>query len=358
MKTTLSQLSITAAVLAITTLAGEAAEPPFFRWHLEAGPSLWLKSRVTYGATTTADPTLSPKTDRFYDDGFNRVDASGNLGDGPAGPLASRTGYFAYTSDAQVELKAGTLSLQRTQLAAGPYLSADAKQRQPAWHLNARVSLQRTPRPDRDWGLGAGAEFSTLRQTSSGPVAANLRTLTDTYLLGGVVPQRAPYSGRFSPLPGDQRIGDTPNRTFSATSGTLNGRQELVSRTTILHLGPWFEFGRARAERDLPESDHWSLQVRGGVAYFVSRVTFATSDQVVASGSVLTATGGRNRSDFGAFAGLSLRRAFTPRLALLIGADALRGPRLTVTQGNRYARLDLHAPLIVMVGLEFGFDKR
>jgi hypothetical protein len=358
MKTSLSQLSIAAAALAITTLASAAAEPPFFRWHLEAGPSLWLKSRVTFGATTTADPALSPKTDRLYDDGFNRVDASGNLGDGPAGPLTSRTGYFAYTSDAQVDLNAGTLALHRTQLAAGPFLSDDAKHRQPAWHLNAQVSLQRTPRPDRDWGLGAGAEFSTLRQTSSGPVAANLRILTDTYALGGVVPQRAPYSGRFSPLPGDQRIGDTPNRTVTTTNGTLNGRRELVSRTTILHLGPWFQFGRARDERDLPESDHWSLQVRGGVAYFVSRVTFATSDQLTATGAVVNATGGRNRSDFGAFAGLSLRRAFTPRLALVIGADALWGPRLTVTQGNRYALLDLHAPLILMVGLEFGFAKR
>lgn len=358
MKNTLSPVRLAVVALVLAPAACAAAESPSFRWHLEAGPSLWLKSRVTYGATGATDPSAAPRSDRFYDDGFNRVDASGNLGDGSAGPLASRTGYFGYTSDSQVDLKAGTLALHRSQLADGPYFSADAKSKQPAWHATVRVSLRREPKADRDWGLEAGVDVAALKQNSTGPLSANIRILTDTYLLGGVVPQRAPYAGRFSPLPGDQRIGDAPTRSIATTVGTLTGQRSLSVRTTALHLGPWYEFGQARAAQGAPERERWALRVRGGVALLSSRVTFASSDQVAGTPATVNAAGERTRSDLGAFAGLTVRRAFTPRIALLAGADALWGSRLTVAQGNRYARLDLTNPVIIKLGIEIGFGNR
>lgn len=358
MKKSLLHVCSAAWALVFAATAGNAAESQSFRWHFEAGPSIWLNSRVTYGASGATDPSAAPKADRFYDDGFNRADASGNLGDGAAGPLASRTGYIGYTSDSQVDLKAGTLALHKTQVADGPYFSDDAKTKQPAWHATVRVSLRREPKGDRDWGLEAGVDLASLKQNSAGPISANLRVLTDTYLLGGVVPQRAPYAGRFSPLPGDQRIGDIPSRSIATTAGTLTGQRSLSVRTTALHLGPWYEFGEARAAKDAPERERWALRVRGGVALLASRVTFTSSDQVTGSTTPINAFGERSRTDLGAFAGLTVRRAFTPRVALLAGADALWGSRMTVTQGNRYARLDLTRPLIVKVGIEVAFGER
>jgi hypothetical protein len=312
---------------------------------------------VTYGATTTADPSAAPKSDRFYDDGFNRVDASGNLGDGPAGPLASRTGYFGFASDTQVDLRAGTLALHRTQLAEGPYYSARAATKQPAWHATLRVSLRRAPASAHDWGLEAGVDFASLKHSSSAPTAANLRVLTDTYPLGGVVPQRAPYAGRFSPLPGDQRIGDMPSRSIALSAGTLTGRRQLAADVTALHLGPWYEFGQARAESGTPERERWALRVHGGLVWFSTRAEFASAEQFPGA-AVSSAAGARRRTDWGASAGLAVRRAFTPRLALQAGVEALAGPRLTVAQGDRFARLDLTNPVIVSLGLQIGFGRR
>ncbi len=337
-----------------------AAAAPYLtpvRWHVEVGPSQWLNTRVAYGASRAEDPAATPRVDRFYDDGFNRVDASGNLGDGPAGPLPSRTGYFGFQRDDQVNLRAGTLTLTRTQLAEGPYVENELKAQRPAWQASIRVSLRRTPRPDRDWGAEAGINLAALRQDASGAIPAALRVLSDTYALGGVVPQRAPYAGRFSPLPGDQRIGDVPTRTFASAVAPLQSRRSLTVRTTMLHLGPWFEFGQARGERGVAERERWAVRVRAGLALLATRASFATVDQLSVAAPV-AAAGTRSRTDLGAFAGLAVRRSFTPRWALVGGVDVLWGSTLTISQGNRYARIDLSQPLLVRVAAEYAFQVR
>ena len=128
----LTRLGLLSALLAASA---SAAESTTFRWRIEAGPSIWLKSRVAYGATTgSADPATTPRTDRFYDDGFNRVDASGNTGDGGAGPLPSRTGFFGFSNDSQVDLRAGTLSLHKVGLGEGIYRDAGDVARRPSWN--------------------------------------------------------------------------------------------------------------------------------------------------------------------------------------------------------------------------------
>ena len=340
-----------------------AADPAAFRWHLEAGPSLWLKTRVTFGANAGADPSAAPKSDRFYDDGFNRVDASGNLGDGSFGPLASRTGYFGFSNDSQVDLKAGTLALRRVRLAGGDYLVATPETEQPAWHAALRVSLHRGAPVGRDWGVELGVDTVKLHAASEGPLPAALRLLTDTYALGGVVPQRAPYSGRFTSIPGDQRIGDTPARSVSTVAGTLAGTRDFVARSTALQFGPWLEFGQARAQPAATERERWFVRLRGGVALLATRASFRTAEQIQASPGLtgaapVTASAERRRSDWGAFAGVSVRRAFSPRVAFVGGLEALWGSRMTIAQGDRYARLDLSRTMIAQIGLEFGFGAR
>jgi len=342
--------------------AGAAHEDDRFRWHLEAGPSLWLNNRVTYGALASANPATAAKSERYYDDGYNRVDASGNLGDGTAGPLASRTGYFGYASDKQVDLKAGTLALHLSRLSAGEYLTEKTSQKQPAWHANLRVSMRREEPTAREWGLELGIDMSELKQKSSSAIDTNIQVLTDTYALGGVVPQRAPYSGRFSPLPGDQRIGDVATRTFSNVTGTVTGQREFDARTTALRLGPWIEFGKALSGDDLPELQRWALGLRGGLALISTRADFKVTEQVQAPGlpigSASSATARRSRTDLGTFFGATVRRAFTRRLALVGGLEFIRGGRLTLTQGNNFVRLDLSRTLVAQLGLEWAFDKR
>ncbi len=363
MKFPSSFLPLVALALPGFSAAATAADPAAFRWHVEAGPSLWLNTRVTFGANAGADPAAGPKSDRFYDDGFNRVDASGNLGDGSFGPLASRTGYFGFSNDSQVDLRAGTLALRRVRLAGGDYLAATPETEQPAWHAALRVSLHRGVPVGRDWGVEFGVDTVKLHAASEGPQPAALRLLTDTYALGGVVPQRAPYSGRFTSIPGDQRIGDTPARSVSTVAGTLTGSRDFVARSTALQLGPWLEFGQARTQPAATERERWFVRLRGGVALLATRASFRTAEQIQASPGLtgaapVSASAERRRSDWGAFAGVTLRRSFSPRVAAFGGLEALWGSRLTLAQADRYARLDLSKTMLVQFGLEIGWGER
>jgi hypothetical protein len=339
-----------------------AAESTTFRWRLEAGPSIWLKTKVAYGATSSSDPATTAKTDRIYDDGFNRVDASGNLGDGGFGPLASRTGYFGFTSDGQVDLRAGTLALHRTTAGEGLYRDVGDTANRPAWHAALRLSLSKMKPDRRDWGLEGAVDWARFRDCASGPVAANVRVLTDTYALGGVVPQRAPYSGRFSPLPGDQRIGDTPSRSLSSVAGTVNGTRTFDGRALVLRGGFWWELIPSKTTEPQREGDRWSVFLRGGLAIIRAKASFSVDEQAQAPGlqpgARITAAGSRSRSDLGYFLGARARRSFSPQWAFLAGADFLSGYKLKTSQGDRYALLDLSRVWMLSIGLEYAWDVR
>ena len=350
-------------LVALGSGAALAAEPTTFRWRLEAGPSLWLKTKVAYGATGGAtDPATTARTDRIYDDGFNRVDASANLGDAAGGPLASRTGYFGFVSDSQVDLRAGTLALRRTTAGEGLYRNAGDVAKRPAWHVSLRLSLADVKPDRRDWGLEGGVEWARFRDYSSGPVSDNVRVLTDTYPLGGVVPQRAPYTGRFSPLPGDQRIGDTPARSISSVAGNINGTHRFDGRVTVFRAGVWWELIPSTIAPPQREGERWSLFLRGGAAFLQGKASFSVDEQAQAPGrqpgARVTAAGSRSRSDLGYFLGARARRTFSPHWALLAGADFLGGYKLKAAQGDRYAVLDLSKVWMLSIGLEYAWGDR
>ncbi len=325
-------------------------------WHVSAGPSFLLNAEVRYGANPAADPALTPKTDRIYSDGFNRVDASGNLGDAPGGPLASRTGYFGFTRDSQVDLRAGTLALHQAQAAGEDYVPAARPSARPGLELAVRRSLAR-PDATRDWGLELGLVFNQVKQNSNGTADANLRLLTDTYALGGVVPQRAPYTGRFTPLPGDQRIGDTPTRALGTTAGTIGGSRSLDADVTIVRFGPWLSLMPDGAAGLPHERDRWSLHARTGLGLLAVKASFRTAEQIQAPGlglaSTVNAGADRSRTDLCSFVGLRARRAFNSRWSAVISGDLLYGSKLTVADTARYARLDTSRSYLVGFGIEY-----
>lgn len=359
MSSNLTSRLLTALLVAGSSLG--AAESAAFRWHLDVGPSYWTQTRLSYGANSAADPSTAAKTDRTYDDGFNKVDASGNLGDGTATGLASRTGNFGFISDSQVDLKAGTLALRRTSALGGIYRDAGNTAERPSWQVNLRLSLADVKVDRRDWGVEAGLDWARFKDASSGPVAANVRVLTDTYALGGVVPQRAPYTGRFSPLPGDQRIGDTPTRSIATVAGTLNGSRSFSAKTTVFRVGGWWELKRSAIVEPEPEADKWSIFLRGGLAFSSTKVNFNVDEQPqatgLAAGQRVVMSGSGSSSHVGLFLGANARRMLTQRVALIGGVDLLRGPKVTVAQGDRFTRLDLSRSVLFRLALEVGLDR-
>jgi hypothetical protein len=70
------------------------------------------------------------------------------------------------------------------------------------------------------------------------------------------------------------------------------------------------------------------------------------------------ATASRRENDWGWYAGAQARRTFSERVSLLAGGDFLRGPRVTASQGERFARLDLSHTFIFRLSLEIALDRR
>ena len=231
----------TRSIVLLSLLAAPLASANDEAWQVHVGVS-WVRGlRIAAAAPSSADPSLAPMTDRTYDDGFNRVDATGNIGDGPDGPLASRTGYFAFERDDQVDLAAGTLTLSTLSQAEG---DAGALRRA-ADTGGLSIDLRRDLRPAGatwHWGIQLGADWhgreSTVRSYDE---SATVRRLFDSYRLGGVVPQQAPYTGHFTPQPGDQRIGDTPERTILEVDGRRVGSQHIEQEFTLARAGLWIE---------------------------------------------------------------------------------------------------------------------
>ena len=327
------------------------------RWQLEVGPSLWLNTKVSYGTVPSADPAAGAKQNRTYDDGFNRVDASNNLGDANNSPLASRTGFFGYNSATQVDLAGGTLAMNQLQ-AAGTYLPKTRASNRLSLDLALRRSFAKET-STRDWGLEVGFNSARHSHSSSGSTPAQLRLLTDRYALGGVVPQPAPYAGRLNPSPGDQRIGDLPSRTISTVNGTVTGSRSLSAKTTLVRFGPWMEILPERLSAATSERDRWSLQARGGLAFLSTKLNFSMVEELSApglSGRPRTSVQGSSSMDeVRWFAGARAQRVLSKGWRGLAWADYLGGRKFTVAASNRSATWDARRSVLVGLALQYRF---
>jgi hypothetical protein len=179
-------------------------------------------------------PSLSSLTDRFYLNGYNRVDSSGNVGEGGAG-LPSRTGYFGFSTNSQVNLAAGTLAMNVLLPATNSYLASSGAQGDVSYELN--YTLLRLFDRGRKLGLelrGApiGFEVNDNRQ-----LARTVTLVSDTYKLGGVVPPVAPYSAGYAVIPFTPRIGDIPTRTLSEVSAAYTGSRRFQINGWLVRLG-------------------------------------------------------------------------------------------------------------------------
>ena len=226
----------------------------------------------------------------------------------------------------------------------------------PGFDLAIRRSLAKKD-ATHDWGLEVGADFASSSERTSGTGSIPLRVLTDTYQLGGVVPQPAPYSGRFSPLPGDQRIGDTPTRAITTATGTVTGTRAFKQNTTLFRLGAWIELLPAKVGTPQSESDHWSVLVRGGPAYITTHGNFSLNEQIQLTGFVtpvaVSASADGSDSELCWFAGARVRRTFNENWALQGWGDYVHGSLFTLSGGVRTLTFDTRQSLLLGLALEY-----
>lgn len=291
-------------------------------------------------------PSLSALTDRFYLNGYNRVDSSGNLGEGGTG-LPSRTGYFGFSSNSQVNLAAGTLAMNVLLPATNSYLAKSGATGDLSYELN--YTLLRRFDSGRKLGLEVRGAPIGLDLHDDRQLTRSVTLVSDTYKLGGVVPPVAPYSAGYAVIPFTPRIGDIPTRTVSDVSASYSGSRRFQVNGWLVRLGGvWRVVDRPRLR----------LEAHGGPALVAATSKFSVTESVSATsvgGLGITARASRYAQHLGWYAGGTAGWRLHGRWSVVAGADYLDAGAYSVHARAASARFNLSQGLLLNLGIARSF---
>jgi hypothetical protein len=278
------------------------------------------------GPSSASDPgPAMGGVDHNYDDGFNRVDISGNAG--------GMTWNWGYASASQIvgdtlafsSSRAGTINRD---------VAAD-----PSSGLELTYNRQLGTCDNWRWGLEAAWNYSALSLRDKS-VAGNGPLTVDTYRLGGIVPPLPPYAGTFAG-PGPL-IGDTPTRlpvTFVS---------KLDADVFGWRLGPYV---------DIPLSDRLTFSLSGGLAVLLVDSELDFHESVTVGSSKISKSVSGSHADVlpGGYLSGAFSVAVTESLRVFTGAQYQGAGHYVHREGNKQATLDFGQSVFCMVGAAFSF---
>lgn len=301
------------------------------------------------GAVGASGGTVpSTAVDRFYDDGFVRIDISGNAG--------GTTWFWGYNDASQVAgvgTPGATLTFHSSPSPADQFTRGSRDAVLPGFELSyGRVLKEWEVRPGQfaSFGLMGSFGYTDLRLRDSGVAAGTVLLTTDTYAIGaGTVPPAPPYSGTFAG-PGPV-IPDNPNggRVIAPAAATATVVNRVEGRMYAVTLGPFFE---------VPFHERLLAKFSGGLAVAVADRSYSFSETVAVVGAPVTSRSGRvSSADLlaGASFQMGLGWMITERWSLdVAGQYQYLGTTRQSVQGKT-AMLDLQSAVSVLASVNFHF---
>lgn len=299
-------------------------------------------SRNGGGAASTSNP--GPATgggvDRTYDDGYVRVDSSGNDG--------GLTWNWGYQNAGQVV--GDTMEYHSTQTTSPSAIRGETDDPQMGLELTyQRVLGKLGSSGNARWGIEAGFSYTDIGiKASQGGQTVGTTQITDTYALNGVLPPAAPYNGTFGG-PGPL-LSDSPTRVSSGATGTLATQDELSGSLFGIRLGPF-------AEWDLGK--RWALTLSGGFVLAPTTLDYNFTDTTTPSGGGGSVTTRGSSSDtevlYGAYASCLLNFALNERWAIYGGGQFQYLTDFETSTAGHTARLDAGTTAFAVLGVRFSF---
>ena len=250
----MKKIQITASIisLSISLVAPVICHADF---GVRVGASFNVNADFSHGSVQNPNAT-NPGTDpaggyivqdRFYDDGFNRVDSANNaLPFGvtlPGGVTGGATSFWGYQDNTQVDVGAGTVAMNSTTttLDAGGF-SESQDGALPTVELYWDGELVQGD----VWTLGfsTGLRWQSVEVDGSDAFGSTAVTITDTFSFpvgGGAVIDPGtlqpvePYQGTAGPGP---LLGDNPSRAVAVASPVVNSKREIDADLFAFNLGP------------------------------------------------------------------------------------------------------------------------
>ncbi len=300
------------------------------------------------GGLQLSDPgsAVGTQVNRNYDDGYNRVDSSGNAG--------GLTRYWGYTSGQSVQ--GGNLVLQSDSTPATATSGRYQDSPQSGFELNYSRELTR----GKHWrfGVEAALGYMAVSIADSQTLSYTVNRLNDYYALNGVIPELPPYYGPYDgpgalipsePTPGTRSAEVLPN------AATITGERKVDSDVFTLRLGPYLE---------IPLSQKFAVSLGGGLTLALADTKFSYTETVLISdplyGINLSSTprsGSGSQTDWlvGWYGGGSVSYAASEKVRVFVGATFQAAGKAVNNQNGKQSVLNLNQALIFSVGANYSF---
>jgi hypothetical protein len=289
-------------------------------------------------------PVTGGAVNRNYDNGYNRVDVSGNAN--------NFTWDWGYSSPHSIQGDNLVLQSDSTPNTARTGQYQDSPQ------SGMELTYSRELKRGKHWRAGLEGAFGYMSLSFRNEQTLNYfadRT-SDTFALNGVIPPQPPYAGTFQG-PGAVISSAPSGRSVTALSSaaTIVGQRELDSDVFMLRLGPYLE---------VPLPHKFFLTLGGGLALAWADSQFSFQEQVFISdpyyginlaGSRQSSSGSQTDFLVGGYAGGNLGYDVTERVRVQAGVIYQAAGTATNNQGGKQSVLDLGKSVLFTVGASYSF---
>ncbi len=283
--------------------------------------------------------------DHFYDDGYVRVDSTHSGG--------GLTWFWGYKNASQV-MPDDTLAMHSSSVTPINSKPEDGHG-QPGFEITYNRELGRLEKRGWSWGIEGAFGWTDIDLKDDRPLAGGLRTITDSYNLGGINPNQPPYSTEYPGHEGTYEgpgplIDDTPSRSvaFDANGAEVTGWRRFEADLFTFRVGPYL---------DMPIDERWTFSLSAGLAvgYVDGQFRFLQQVSTPAGRSFQTGQGSNADFVFGGYVSATVRFAIDEHWSLFTSGQYLGLTDYSATAGRQKVELDFSRTASGLIGVSFSF---
>jgi hypothetical protein len=289
-------------------------------------------------------PATGGAVDRFYDDGYNRVDNSGNTGD--------ITTFWGYENSSQYDPGAfgGTGGITMSSTSASGIGASKSKEEDPQHGAELTYNRQLGKTGNVRWGAELAVNYMNLTIHDNSTLFGDALRTSDSYALNNVVPPQAPYHATKEQLSGPV-LSSVPVRTMTTivNGATVNGSRRFDADIFGMRVGPYME---------IPVCRHFAMNFSGGLAAAWINSEFQFDESTSVNGSSSGSARGSGRHDgvlVGGYASGNLMFNVTEAVDVFVGAQYQALGQYIQNETHRVAQVDLRKSVFLTAGVGFSF---
>jgi hypothetical protein len=305
--------------------------------HLRIGAMVGLNISANFNTRGTFGISGGNPAQGIYDDGYVRVDNTGNA--------FGETGYWGYDNASQ--LAGSTLALHHTSSYTARDRSEESGEVFPGFDMAYGVNLWDWRHGKIGWDFGFG--LLPLNITDHHPMTASVNQTSFTFSTGSILVPVAPYQGGFDRT-GEPTIPATVLSTSSSVipNGTVTDSRQLDVTLYTLRLGPTVYWDM---------NQYLGLSVSGGPALGIVSGDFDYNETITAGGLSIRNKGSFGDTDlvYGGYVNASLMCHMAEKSDFYMGVQYLPLGNATISRGGREGRLNLGGQVCISAGFNWPF---